>query len=102
MKRIKSFGVFQTAKVAGIIYFLLSVVIVIPIWLIFRAMAPLMPQSDTPVAPFLTGTLLIMLPVFYGMVGFITTAIGCVIYNLIAGWTGGIELEVETMDPSQI
>lgn len=101
MKRIKSFGVFQTAKVAGIIYFLLGIVIIIPIWLIFTALAPLMRQSDTPVVPFFTGTLLIMLPIFYGIIGFITTAIGCLIYNFIAGWTGGIELEVETMDPAR-
>jgi hypothetical protein len=26
------------------------------------------------------------------------TAISCLIYNLIAGWTGGIELEFEEAD----
>jgi len=27
--------------------------------------------------------------------GFVMTAISCLVYNLIAGWTGGIELEFE-------
>lgn len=36
-----------------------------------------------------------MMPFMYGGMGFVMTAIGCAIYNLIAGWTGGIEVEVE-------
>lgn len=100
MKRIKSFGVIQTAKVVGIIYFLLGFVVLIPLWLVLTAMGPLMRESDTPFMP-LTGTLLIMIPIFYGMLGFVITAVGCLIYNLIARWTGGIELEVETMDSVQ-
>jgi hypothetical protein len=39
--------------------------------------------------------MLIILPIFYGVVGFIAGAIGAALYNLIAGIVGGIEIEVE-------
>ena len=38
----------------------------------------------------------IFMPVFYGVVGFIFGVISAAIYNLIARWIGGIEVEVES------
>ena len=35
------------------------------------------------------------MPVFYGVFGFIFGVISAAIYNLIARWIGGIEVEVE-------
>ena len=37
----------------------------------------------------------IFMPVFYGLFGFIFGVISAAIYNLIARWIGGIEVEVE-------
>ena len=37
----------------------------------------------------------IVLPITYGIMGFIAGAIGAAIYNLVSGWVGGLELEVE-------
>jgi hypothetical protein len=34
-------------------------------------------------------------PIMYGLMGFVTGAISALIYNLIAGWVGGIEMELE-------
>jgi hypothetical protein len=39
--------------------------------------------------------MVIFLPIMYGVTGFVAGAIGAAIYNLVAGWVGGIELEVE-------
>jgi len=39
--------------------------------------------------------MVIILPIFYGVIGFIAGAIGGAMYNLIAGVVGGIEIEVE-------
>ena len=39
--------------------------------------------------------MVIIMPIFYGVIGFIAGAIGAALYNLIAGIVGGIELEVE-------
>ena len=38
---------------------------------------------------------IIFLPILYGIIGFISGAIGAFIYNLVAGVVGGIEIEVE-------
>jgi hypothetical protein len=35
------------------------------------------------------------LPILYGVCGFIFTAIGCAIYNVVAGWVGGVEVELD-------
>ncbi len=37
----------------------------------------------------------VLMPVIYGVMGFVFGVIGAAIYNLIAGWIGGIEVEVE-------
>jgi hypothetical protein len=46
-------------------------------------------------AGFGTG-LALALPILYGVLGFIFTAIGCALYNLVAGWVGGIEVELDS------
>jgi hypothetical protein len=43
----------------------------------------------------LFGTLAIVIfPIFYGIVGGVFAAIGALIYNLAAGWVGGIEIDL--------
>ena len=37
----------------------------------------------------------IFMPVFYGVFGFVFGIISAAIYNLIARWIGGVEVEVE-------
>ena len=36
----------------------------------------------------------VLLPIFYGALGFVMTLIGAWLYNLVAGLGGGVELEV--------
>ena len=38
---------------------------------------------------------IIVLPIFYGLLGFIFSLIAAAIYNLVASWVGGVELEVQ-------
>ncbi len=98
MKRVKRFGVFQTSKVSAIIFFLTTLVIMVPIGIL----AMIGGTISGKLFPFAGGIIFFILPFFYGIIGFIMTAISCVIYNLIAGWTGGIELEFETVeDPNE-
>ena len=37
---------------------------------------------------------IVIFPILYGIVGGIGGAIGAAIYNLVAGWVGGIEVEI--------
>jgi hypothetical protein len=41
-----------------------------------------------------TGFALLM-PIFYAVMGFVFGVVGAFIYNVLAKWVGGIELEVE-------
>ncbi len=93
MKTIKKFGVFQTAKVAAVIYFFLALIIIIPMFLI---MSMLPAYEETNVFP--GNVFLFVMPFLYGIMGFVFTAIGCVIYNFIAARMGGITIEVETTE----
>ena len=94
MKRIKKIGVYQTAKVAAIIYFLLAAVFMIP----FGLLTSFIGNDEVPGIPFGGGLFFIFLPILYGLIGFIMTAVACLIYNLVSNWTGGIEVEFETIE----
>ena len=37
----------------------------------------------------------ILFPLFYALMGFLSGVVGAFIYNLVAKWIGGIEVEVE-------
>jgi hypothetical protein len=37
---------------------------------------------------------IVLLPICYGVIGGISGALGAVIYNLVAGWVGGLEVDI--------
>lgn len=85
-QQIRRFGVGQTAKVVAMLYALVGLVLV-PIFLIAAMFSP----KETVLGPGFA----FALPIIYGVVGFVFTAIGCAIYNFVAGLVGGIEVELE-------
>lgn len=85
-QRIRRFGVAQTAKVLGVLYGMLGLVFV-PFFILASIASP-------DAFPYGFG-FAIMFPVLYAVLGFVTVAIGCALYNLVAGWVGGIEVELE-------
>lgn len=85
-QQIRRFGVGQTAKVVATLYALMGVVFV-PLFLIAAMFSP----KQTGFGPVFA----LAFPVIYGVLGFICTAIGCAIYNFVAGLVGGIEIELE-------
>lgn len=97
MKRVKRFGVLQTSKVGAIIIFLTTLIILVPIGIL----AMIGGTISGKLFPFAGGFIFFILPFVYGIFGFIMTAISCLIYNVIAGRIGGIELEFETVDEQE-
>ncbi len=85
MKRIKRIGVIQTAKVVAILYLVSSAIFTIPLGLV----AMFTGQKNTS-----GGIFILFFPLIYFFIGFVITAIGCSIYNIIAQKFGGIELEL--------
>ena len=47
--------------------------------------------------PFAAGgiAMVIIMPIFYAIVGVIAGAVGGALYNLFAGWVGGVQIEMK-------
>jgi glycopeptide antibiotics resistance protein len=98
MVSIRRFGVIRTSNVAALVYFILTLIFVIPLALLLAA-APQIPVADgfgrtTNVNLGGSALFLLVLPFIYGIFGWILTAVGCLLYNLVAAVTGGIAVEV--------
>jgi hypothetical protein len=106
MFRIRRFGVIRTANVVAFFYVVIIVVIVVPIGLIVAIAAPGRANllggagafAGNVVGP---GIILIglLIAVFYGVLGWIFTALACLLYNFAAGMIGGIEIQLEAVQP---
>lgn len=87
------------AKIVGALYALATLLFAPLILLCVLAGALLGPtggQSGSTVVGILFAVgLAIGLPIFYGVLGFLCGLIGAWAYNLLAGFLGGIEVEIE-------
>ena len=85
-QRIKRFSIGQSAKFMAVLQGLFGLVF-IPFFLLASMFSP-------------EGTggfgmiFAIALPVMYAVIGLIGGAIGSALYNLVAGWVGGLEVEL--------
>ena len=98
-RRLKRIAPLQFGKMSGILYAGMGL-----IFLPFFALAALVGMfaqhgSDQAAGGALTAGLMlgmaVFMPIFYGGMGFVFGVIGAALYNLVAGWVGGIEVEVE-------
>jgi hypothetical protein len=92
---IKRIAVLKLAIFQGCMMAVLGVILALCFLLFGSMFASLAGNSQA--AGMMAGGIfmLILLPIMYGVFGFIAGLIGAAIYNLIAGMVGGIELEVE-------
>ena len=98
MVQLKRVGVFSCAKVSGILYAALGLILGLLMSLFSLAVGSMMRQYGESGgifgAIFGVGAI-IFLPIFYGVLGFLVGALMAWIYNLIASAFGGIEMEFE-------
>jgi hypothetical protein len=99
MHIIKSVGVLSVAKILGLIYGCMGL-IVAPLFLMMGMMGSALGQQQNSPFPGVFGFafgigLAVLAPVIYGVMGFVMGAIGALLYNLFARWVGGFELEME-------
>ena len=88
-KQISRISVAQTSKVVAILYVAFSLlysVIGIPMILFGGSEIKVM------------GTMYLFMPILAGIFGFIFVALGCWVYNLVAGKFGGVEFEVADLE----
>jgi hypothetical protein len=89
---VRSVGVMSFARISGLLYTILGVVL-IPFILMATAFAPSKGRGGMPFG----GGMIFALaaPFLYGLLGFVFGAIMAALYNVVAGWIGGVELELE-------
>lgn len=82
-------GVLKISLISGIIYMILGLILA-PFILISMAVGG---DSMSIFAIFLA---IIIIPVFYGILGFVMSAIAVGLFNFVAPRIGGVEMEIET------
>jgi hypothetical protein len=105
MVRIRRFGLLKTATVAAAMYFVVIIVFGLLLAPFFAIATVSMPANVRPPG-FDPGTGLVGLILFvllaavaYAIVGWIFTAIACLLYNIVAGFVGGVEVQLEDVSP---
>ncbi len=94
MHIIKSVGVLSVAKIMGLMYACMGLLFA-PLFLLIGVLASAAGQHNSPLAGIFSVGFAVLMPVFYGVIGFIAGLIGALLYNLFARWVGGFELEME-------
>ncbi|HET6318855.1 MAG TPA: hypothetical protein VFG86_20560 [Chloroflexota bacterium] len=87
--RIRRFSVVQTANLAAIVYLVLFAIFLVPIGLIGGIAGGAVGGGNY------SAIFLIFVPILYAIFGWIFVALACLLYNLVAGWVGGVEFTLE-------
>jgi len=93
---IKRFEPLSVGKVAGVLYAALGLIVgaVVSVAALVGGFS-----ADSAFGPFAGGlagvAALVLLPIFYGGLGLIAAIIAAWLYNLAAGFVGGIEIDVQ-------
>ena len=102
-RRIKRIAPLQAGKMLGVLYGCMGLIF-LPIFLLAGMAGAFAQQTQqtqgaagAPAAAIiaLMFGMGIFMPIIYGVMGFVFGVLGAAVYNLIARWIGGIEVEVE-------
>lgn len=99
---IKRIAPLSAAKIAGLIYALIGFPFALLVWaasLVGLSDAGLRGSPFGPGSAFIAGAgaiAVVTLPIIYGVFGFVMTLIGAWLYNVMAGFVGGLRIEVQT------
>ncbi|MCP4654067.1 MAG: hypothetical protein GY856_01480 [bacterium] len=96
---LKRIGVLSCGKVSGLLYGIMGLIIgaiFTLVSLLGAAIGAMSSGSNEAWFGALFGVgAIIILPIFYGVLGFIMGIISAALYNLVAGFAGGLEIELE-------
>jgi hypothetical protein len=100
MYRIQRFGVVRTATVVAVLYALIFGIILVPLVLLGALVGATSDQPFLGGVGLLVGLIVVLfVAAFYAAVGWVFTALACLLYNLAARWVGGIEVAVQVVPP---
>lgn len=93
--KIKKIGILSLAKISALLYAIMGLIVGVFMALI-SLIGAAFSQSTTGMFGMLFGVgAIILLPIFYGAMGFVMGVVTAWLYNIIANWIGGLELEFE-------
>ena len=101
MTEIKRVGVLSLAKIIGLIYTVIGLIV----WLFmgcFMLIGVMAQPTETPAAAIVMLGFVCFIPFFYGVMGFVGGAIIAAVYNLLASRIGGIEIELAPAGETEI
>jgi hypothetical protein len=90
-KQIVQVSVMQSAKVVAALYLVTAIPIVALVWFFMPVQVPGVGAAT-----------LAVMPVLYALGGFIGSAIGALVYNLVAARIGGFEFATAEVEPGVI
>ena len=104
--KIRKLAILSVAKIYAVMMLVMSLLISIPYGLISIVYALFGAGMMGGNAAFAVGGggvvlgigIMIGLPIFYGVLGFILGALSALVYNIFSGIVGGIEIEVESVN----
>jgi hypothetical protein len=97
---IRRIGVGSVAKIAGLLYaaagFLIGACFAL-FAMVGAGIGAASSDESVPmwIAPLFGVGAIVILPILYGLLGALFAALGAVIYNVVAGIVGGLQIEVE-------
>jgi len=102
--RIKHFDVLSVASIGALLYASVALVLAFVFFLFSSMIGAIFGHSGLPmpyIFPFMMmgPFLVVILPIVYGIFAFIALAIITALYNLFAGWTGGV---LVTLQPEPV
>jgi len=100
---IRRFGVISLAKMYGLLMFIFGLIIGVIYGLFFIVLGAAMSRAAGGNNGTLGGVssavmgiaMMIGIPIFYGILGFVMGAIGALIYNALSGIIGGVKFDLE-------
>ena len=101
---LRRIGVWSLARMMGLLYAGLGVIIGAVFGLFALAGAGLVQATDSDEPAFIRALFgagaLVIFPVFYGLLGLVFGALTAALYNLIAGKAGGVVIDLEPASPA--
>ena len=94
MTRLKKIGVLSSSKLLAIVMALIGLIAGI-VYSFGGAILDILTTGSVNSGTALAFLALIGMPIIFSVPGFIAGALGAFLYNLVAGWVGGVEMDLD-------
>lgn len=94
MAALKRIGPASAFKVGLVSYAILGLIAGVFCSLVVLTGASFAPHAHLPFARTVGLFAVILCPIVYGIIGGVAAVISALLYNLVAGWVGGVEVEL--------